>query len=203
MKYQGRLTNWNDEKGFGFVEPNGGGQRAFVHIKAFVRPSRRPKEGDVIVYEPVLESPGKYKATNINLALDRKAKQSPAADSRTPGTFIVLAFCALLAVFTLLKVLPLQLLLLYLGASLIAFVMYAVDKSAAQHDRWRISERTLHLCALLGGWPGAFYAQNKLRHKSSKLSFKRVYWATVIINLAAFLWLFSQSGRQFLVFIHG
>lgn len=31
MKLQGQVVNWNDDKGFGFVEPNGGGDRAFVH----------------------------------------------------------------------------------------------------------------------------------------------------------------------------
>ncbi|MBT1063317.1 DUF1294 domain-containing protein [Bowmanella sp. Y26] len=201
MKYQGKLTNWNDEKGFGFVEPNGGGNRAFVHIKAFVRTSRRPMEGDLIVYEPVLESPGKYKATNISLAIDRKAKKHSALGMRKLGTMVVLAFCALLTAFTLLKILPVQVLLLYLGASLIAFVMYALDKSAAQHNRWRTPESSLHMCALLGGWPGAFYAQNKLRHKSSKASFKRMYWATVVVNLAAFFWLLSESGKQFLALL--
>ncbi|MEH6454645.1 MAG: DUF1294 domain-containing protein, partial [Psychromonas sp.] len=34
MKFQGKISNWQDGKGFGFVEPTGGGQRAFVHIKA-------------------------------------------------------------------------------------------------------------------------------------------------------------------------
>ena len=34
MKYQGRIQQWDDAKGFGFVEPNGGGIRAFAHIKA-------------------------------------------------------------------------------------------------------------------------------------------------------------------------
>ena len=37
MRYLGRVTDWNDTKGFGFVMPNGGGDRAFVHVKAFER----------------------------------------------------------------------------------------------------------------------------------------------------------------------
>ena len=49
MKLQGKILNWNDDKGFGFVEPNGGGQRAFVHIKAFKNNARRPVNGDIIV----------------------------------------------------------------------------------------------------------------------------------------------------------
>ena len=50
MRYVGRITGWNDAKGFGFVAPNGGGDRAFVHVKAFERHGRRPVDGDLISY---------------------------------------------------------------------------------------------------------------------------------------------------------
>ena len=48
MRHQGKITHWQDDKGFGFVEPDGGGERAFVHIKAFAVRSGRPAEGDLI-----------------------------------------------------------------------------------------------------------------------------------------------------------
>ncbi len=51
MRYQGRITNWNDDKGYGFVTPNGGGEKAFVHITAFSNSHRRPTESDLITYE--------------------------------------------------------------------------------------------------------------------------------------------------------
>ena len=51
VKYQGRIQQWDDAKGYGFVEPNGGGTRAFTHIKAFKQRSRRPVNGGIIVYE--------------------------------------------------------------------------------------------------------------------------------------------------------
>ena len=35
---------------------------------------------------------------------------------------------------------------------------------------WRIREGTLHLVEALGGWPGAFLAQQTMRHKTVKLS---------------------------------
>jgi len=35
MRYLGRITDWNDANGIGFVAPNGGGDRVFVHVKAF------------------------------------------------------------------------------------------------------------------------------------------------------------------------
>lgn len=70
----------------------------------------------------------------------------------------------------------------YLVLSVITFVLYAVDKKAAMQGKWRISERTLHLFALIGGWPGALLAQKLLRHKSKKRSFQLVFWGTVVLN---------------------
>ncbi|WP_368045345.1 cold shock domain-containing protein [Gilvimarinus gilvus] len=47
MRNQGKVTNWNDKKGYGFVKPCGGGDQAFVHIKSFERGARRPLDGDL------------------------------------------------------------------------------------------------------------------------------------------------------------
>jgi hypothetical protein len=58
------------------------------------------------------------------------------------------------------------------------------------------SESTLHVLALVGGWPGALIAQNRLRHKSKKQPFRAVFWATVVMNCAAFIWLFTQEGAR-------
>lgn len=79
---------------------------------------------------------------------------------------------------------------LYLATSTIAFVMYAIDKSAARRRAWRVSEATLHFWALAGGWPGALLAQQVLRHKSSKARFSGVFWMTVVLNVVGFavLW---------------
>lgn len=75
----------------------------------------------------------------------------------------------------------------YLLLSLLSFLIYALDKSAARAGRQRIPENTLHLLALSGGWPGALIAQQVLRHKSSKLAFRIVFWLTVCLNIALFL----------------
>lgn len=81
---------------------------------------------------------------------------------------------------------------LYLLASVACFIAYARDKAAARAGRQRTPERTLLLLGLLGGWPGALLAQQWLRHKSAKASFLAKFWLTVLLNLAALLWL--QAG---------
>ncbi len=85
------------------------------------------------------------------------------------------------------------LLLAYVAMSVIAYVAYARDKSAARVGGRRTPEKTLHLMALLGGWPGALLAQRRLRHKSSKPSFLAAFWLTVAINLAALAWLLANG----------
>ncbi|MCP5079858.1 MAG: DUF1294 domain-containing protein, partial [Psychromonas sp.] len=75
-----------------------------------------------------------------------------------------------------------------------AFIMYAVDKSAAKRGAWRTQESTLHLLSVVGGWPGALVAQQKFRHKTRKLSFQMIFWVTVLLNCVAFIWLFTSTG---------
>ena len=74
-------------------------------------------------------------------------------------------------------------LLVSVTMSVITFAMYGKDKFAATHNQWRIRESALHIAALLGGWPGAALGQIVFHHKSSKLSFRTIYWVTVIANV--------------------
>lgn len=80
----------------------------------------------------------------------------------------------------------------YLVISLTCFVAYAIDKSAARNGGWRTPERTLLLLGLACGWPGALLAQQWLRHKTAKRSFQQMFWVTVVLNIAGFLWLASR-----------
>jgi len=84
--------------------------------------------------------------------------------------------------------LPLVVPAVYLAASVAAAIAYWTDKSAARTGAWRTPERTLHILALMGGWPGALVAQRVFRHKSAKPSFRFAFWATVIFNCAALVW---------------
>jgi len=66
--------------------------------------------------------------------------------------------------------------------SAFAFFVYRSDKRSAEAGEWRVSEATLHVIALIGGWPGAFLAQRAFRHKTSKASFQFVFWFVVLIH---------------------
>jgi uncharacterized membrane protein YsdA (DUF1294 family) len=82
----------------------------------------------------------------------------------------------------------------YLMTSLSCFVAYAIDKSAARKGGWRTPERTLLLLGLVGGWPGALLAQQWLRHKTAKASFQRLFWCTVLANVAGFVYLSARMA---------
>jgi len=82
----------------------------------------------------------------------------------------------------------------YAVVSILAYVIYAIDKKAAIKNRRRVSEKSLHLLGVLGGWPGALLAQQRLRHKTQKTSFQLKYWLTVTLNLAGLWWISSFLG---------
>ncbi|MEF8700932.1 MAG: cold shock and DUF1294 domain-containing protein [Candidatus Accumulibacter sp. UW26] len=197
MRYQGRITEWKDDKGFGFVAPNGGGPRVFVHIKSFSNRQRRPVGDELVTYELTADSGGRPQGVNIAFVGDRSS--SPPAIAPGPG-LLALSFAVVFLVFMAGAVavgkLPFLVLIAYLVVSCVAYLAYEFDKAAAQNGQWRTQESTLHLFSLLGGWPGAMLAQKRLRHKTRKQSFQLTYWATVVLNCAGLGWLLSPSGMR-------
>jgi len=200
MRHVGRITKWNDDKGFGFVTLHNGGARAFVHIKAFQVSGRRPVEGDLISYDTASDSRGRLNATSVRFAGQRvmtpaaKVKR-PVGPRRPPKRIPRLALGALFllgAVVLMVRgVVPAVLPLLYLLMSCASYLMYGFDKEVAGKAGWRRTpENTLHLLDLAGGWPGGLIAQHVARHKTAKASFQRGFWITVLVNLALFgvLW---------------
>jgi len=187
MRYQGRLTDWNDDKGFGFVMPHGGGQRAFVHIGAFERRGRRPVSGDILNYEVVIDARGRSQAARIRFSQQPQVVAKPPGTTRA-GMVVAIVFALALLILTAVGLIPVATVLIYLGVSCVTFMAYAFDKAAAIKGRWRTPEQTLHLLELLGGWPGALIAQSLFRHKSRKPSFQIAFWAIVLLNCAALSW---------------
>jgi len=92
---------------------------------------------------------------------------------------------------------PLLLPLAYGVMSLVTFLMYAVDKGAAESGNRRVPEGRLHLFELLCGWPGALVGQQFFRHKTRKTSFQVAFWFNVILNLAVLGWLLVWPDAEF------
>lgn len=194
MRYQGRLSDWDDHKGFGFVVPHGGGERAFVHIGAFGSQRRRPCNGDVLTYAVQRDAHARLKATQVRWADRSTQARTRQRGSGLPRKFIAVVFLGAIVAAVVLQRLPLLVLLWYVAASAVAVLAYAIDKSAAQRNQWRTPEATLHLIGVLGGWPGALLAQEWFRHKCSKAAFQLTFWITAGLNVGLLLWAWLQPG---------
>jgi uncharacterized membrane protein YsdA (DUF1294 family)/cold shock CspA family protein len=184
MRDQGRLTNWDDDKGFGFVTPDKGGLRAFVHIRAFSYRHRRPRNGDVITYQLAWDPKGRPRAENVLFRVT-PARSEPQPTGLVPACLLVAAFIAGIITLIVIGRIPWLVLPVYIVISLLTFGAYAFDKSAAMNRRWRTSEQALHLLSLFGGWPGALIAQRMFHHKSKKVSFQAAFWLIVALHCAA------------------
>ncbi len=167
------IVEWDRQRGYGFLQV--GKQRVFLHRRDFVEHHKKPAVGDAVRFMLGKDAKGRTCATNavhVNdggritvlnvlmlvslLVLPAIALQRRAADFRWVGGYV-----------------------LVLGA--LAYGAYALDKRRARAKEWRLSEAGLHLLELLGGWPGAFLAQRRLRHKCSKGSYQVVFWLIVLV----------------------
>jgi uncharacterized membrane protein YsdA (DUF1294 family)/cold shock CspA family protein len=200
MRYVGRISEWNDDKGFGFVTVEDGQCRAFVHMNAFDCAATRPRTGTRISYNLLTDGNGRFNAVGIRLVDNTTGLQSIAKPrgsrriERQPdyrpvrrfslGMVVAFFFFTALVAGALTERIPALVAMVYGIMSGVAIVIYAADKSAAVNYQWRTSEAKLHLIGLLGGWPGALFAQGAFRHKTRKVRFQVVFWLTVLLNCA-------------------
>lgn len=194
----GRVSQWDAAKGLGFVQPDGGGERLLLRradLAGRLR-FREPAVGEAVRFSAVGDGRQRRAGRVSSLAPAPAAK--PAARSQ-PGSgsqrlLVIPAFALLLGALQLAAPLPRPVPLLYGALSTALFLVYGLDKWAAKRGSARVAESSLHLIALLGGWPGALLGQQLFRHKTSKPLFLRLTWAMVALNLSlllGFWWLWQ------------
>ena len=195
MRHEGKITRWVDKRGFGFIASDDE-DSVFLHIKSFETKVRRPYAGDRVTYELAWDKDGRPRAENARFVGEAAAKHKTENRSHNSGSGesklaiqLTLLFLCVVIVSTAIGRLHYAVAFLFVAASLVTYVVYAIDKASAQSDRWRIPEFNLHVLALVCGWPGALLAQRQLRHKSSKTSFLTGFWFTALLNVAAVLYL--------------
>lgn len=187
MRQKGRITEWQDERGFGFVTPMAGKDRVFVHIKSFVDRTRRPAANELVTFDLKRDAKGRPQCVNVEYCGER-ARRVASRGVEVGALALATAFLVLVFGAAIAGRLPMIVAAAYAVVSVVTFIVYARDKWAARNRRWRTQETTLHLLGVIGGWPGALAAQKVLRHKSSKRRFRIVFWGTVALNCGLLLW---------------
>lgn len=200
MEQLGKVHDWNDERGFGFIaplEPTANGGRTFFHIRDYQQAGRRPEAGELVKYLATAQTDGRWRATRVRRAVTRpvpKAASTPrplgsnaVAAAGFAALILLPAYCVLLGWAIRAGKLPLEFAFAISLLCLLTFMAYVFDKRAAQGDRQRVPETHLHLLELAGGWPGALLAQRVIRHKNRKRRYQAGFWVMVVLNLLATL----------------
>lgn len=213
-RQQGTIKQWQDDKGFGFIETEAG-ESVFFHVSEF-KAQRRPTIGEQVLFTTGKDNQGRVQAKQVQeLAFvqqkmtqknqqirqrnQRKSQQMQFESAQKKRLLMGLGFYGVLVLLAVMHKLPWLILAWYIIIGVVTFLMYAKDKKAAQNDQWRTPESTLHLLSIAGGWVGAMVAQTYLRHKSQKPEFRMMYYLTVIINMAGLLFLLikvSEGGMK-------
>ena len=189
----GTISNWNDDKGFGFIVSASGGKAIFTHIKDYSKNHHKPFKGLEVQYVITNDTKGRMCAVKV-VPVKGHRKSNTQVKQKYSSMILLLSFTSLMIFLFNTDLIPLSLIALYITMSILTFIIYAKDKSAARSDSWRTPESTLHTLSLFGGWPGATIAQSFLRHKSNKTSFKVTHWITVIANCGGLYWLIMAKA---------
>lgn len=190
----GIVSTWNEEKGFGFITPTRDAKKIFFHIKDFSDLHKRPVVNLKVRFSASRDSDGRQCAVNV-IPLKGHKKLRKTTWQRSYSLLIAGVFSCILFYLCDSRVLPVEIAGLYGTMSFLTATIYVKDKKAALSGQWRTPENKLHALSLFFGWPGAMLAQSFLRHKSSKTSFRIIYWLTIIANCSFLYWLVTLDGR--------
>ena len=173
-----RIVEWDVQKGFGFLQV--GKNKVFLHHRDFSERHKLPEVGDVVRFTIGRDAQGRTCARNA-LHLNDGGRITVLA-------VLLLACLLILPSIALFRRVDYRWGTIYvLAMAAVSYGCYAYDKRRAREQAWRIPERMLHLTEFLGGWPGGFLAQRRLRHKVSKPWFQFQFWLIVLAyQFAAF-----------------
>ena len=79
-----------------------------------------------------------------------------------------------------------------LAVNITSFLLYGIDKYKAKKGRWRISEATLLMMAVIGGSIGAWAGMRLWHHKTMHKKFKYGIPIIIIIQVALAVYLLTN-----------
>lgn len=188
---RGRVAQWDAAKGLGFIEAEGGGPRLLLRradLRGRIK-AQGPRVGEPVRFQRQTLKEGKQRALQVHSLAPAPAPAAAPVSAPSRGApssarlLVIPVFALLLGWIHLSWPLPKPVPLLYGALSMALFIVYGLDKWNARRGGARVAETSLHLIALMGGWPGALLGQHIFRHKTAKPAFLRWTWAMVALNL--------------------
>lgn len=170
---KGTLIEWDDDRGFGFIKPDGRSGKIFVHISAF-EPGRRPQKGERLAFSSGTGRDGRPAARQAWLEGIKRENRHPSPAHFDRHDYRVWAAVALMVLVFATAVFdraPFWLVAPYAIMGGASWLAYWMDKRAAIAGRWRISEAGLHGLDAAFGIIGGLLAQQVFRHKTAKPGF--------------------------------
>ena len=76
--------------------------------------------------------------------------------------------------------------------NILTFLVYGIDKWKARNDKWRISEATLLLLAVIGGSVGAWAGMSVWHHKTLHKKFRYGVPLILIIQMALIIYMLCR-----------
>jgi cold shock CspA family protein len=98
MRTKGKITHWNEDKGYGFITPSTGAKQVFVHISAFSNPALRPRIDQIVTFTLSTDKRGRPCAEDIVRDGEPAAKLArrapPSGASRKMAVLLVVVLIA-------------------------------------------------------------------------------------------------------------
>lgn len=169
----GKIVAWDTRRGFGWLECEG--ERLFVHLREFKGTDITPGLGVEFPFVVGTDVQGRPCAKGIEASLVNGSVNVSGWLLLAALLFWPIAGIASLCVLWWIPVLQMAII------SAVIYKLYAHDKRQAIHHAWRVPQTIMYLGELAGGWPGAFIAQRRLRHKSAKKAYQSIFWGIILI----------------------
>ncbi|WGV98391.1 DUF1294 domain-containing protein [Vibrio sp. YMD68] len=185
MSIIGRISEWDDNKGYGFISVDKQAPRIIFHLSDLSGHSQRPRLNERVEFTLTKDDHGSFVAKEIERPI-------VFGFSLAITVWFITVVCS--AVWLIYY--PPIVLLHYVFLSSATYLVYLYDRGAEVENRTRIPELVLHTLSFIGGWPGAVLAQTLLRYQSSEESYRYRFWCAISANIMLFAYTFSAPGEQ-------
>lgn len=183
MAIQGTISEWNHHKGYGYIAVDDQEAQVRFDLFDFEAFGDPPRLRDRVQFRLARDDKGEIKAVHVER---RFIFNFPLA--------VALWFVSTMVASVFLLNFPPIALVIVITVSTLTYLVHAVDKQAQYTGGVQFPNVAFYLLNLCGGWPGALFAQSVMHHKYTDFSFRFMFWACTILNVAFYCWTLTYEG---------